>query len=300
MKYAGLLLLASLCWGSNFIVGEGLTAYASPVTLTILRYGIAALCLLPVLLVTEKRLLPRKKALLPLFLMGITGVALFNILQFTALASSSATNISIISTMNTLSIALFSAILLHERLRGAQIAAMLISTAGVLLVVTEGRLESFSFASGDAWMLLAVLVFGLYSICSRWATTFVSPMMSVCYSGLFGVLLLLPINGFQVPIHRVDAVFISSMLFLSIIATIVCMVLWGIGVQHLGATTSGLFLNFNPLFTALLAFVLFGEHLTWPQAAGSAIVIGGCAAFSLFTKKRGRLRSAPALQKRTA
>lgn len=300
MKYIGLLLLASLCWGSNFIVGEGLTPYASPVTLTILRYGIAVLCLLPIILVTEKRLLPERKALVPLLLMGITGVALFNILQFTALMSSSATNVSIISTMNTLSIALFSALLLRERLRGVQITAMLVSTAGVLLVVTDGSLAGFSFASGDMWMLAAVLVFGLYSICSRWATTMVSPMMSVCYSGLFGVLLLLPVNGFRIPVHQIDAVFIGSLLFLSIIATIVCMVLWGIGVKHLGATTSGLFLNFNPLFTALLAFVLFGEHLTWPQAAGSGIVIGGCAAFSLLTKKRGRLQSAPALQKRTA
>lgn len=77
--------------------------------------------LLPIIPVTEKCLLPGRKAIVPLFLMGMTGVALFNILQFTALSSSSATNVSIISTMNTLSIALFSALLLRERLRGAQI-----------------------------------------------------------------------------------------------------------------------------------------------------------------------------------
>ena len=48
------------------------------------------------------------------------------------------------------------------------------------------------------------------------------------------------------------------------------MVFWNIGVQQLGATTSGIFLNFNPIFTALLAFLFIGEQLSWLQGIGES------------------------------
>jgi drug/metabolite transporter (DMT)-like permease len=63
------------------------------------------------------------------------------------------------------------------------------------------------------------------------------------------------------------------------------MVLWNIGVQKLGTTTSGIFLNFNPIFTAILAFLLLGEKMTWVQGIGSCIVIIGCYLFSHFKAK---------------
>jgi len=67
------------------------------------------------------------------------------------------------------------------------------------------------------------------------------------------------------------------------------MVLWNIGVNKLGPNTSGLFLNFNPIFTAVLAFAFLGEKMTWLQAAGSAIVIAGCFLFTILKHKPGRL-----------
>ena len=60
------------------------------------------------------------------------------------------------------------------------------------------------------------------------------------------------------------------------------MVFWNIGVQKLGATTSGIFLNFNPIFTAILAFIFLGEELTWIQILGTIVVVTGCYLFSHF------------------
>ena len=75
------------------------------------------------------------------------------------------------------------------------------------------------------------------------------------------------------------------MLYTGVISTVVCMVLWNIGVQKLGATTSGIFLNFNPIFTSILAFLFLGEQMTWIQGIGSGIVILGCYLFSHFKTK---------------
>ncbi|HWO97638.1 MAG TPA: DMT family transporter [Bacillus sp. (in: firmicutes)] len=283
--YLLLLLLTSLLWGGNFVVGKSLVGHASPMTLTSLRWMIAVVCLLPIVWWKEKRILPPRDAILPLFLMGITGVVLFNLFQFCALEQTSATNVGLISTLNTISIAVFSSLFLKERINILQIFSMVLSLFGVILVLSKGKIHllvSLHFNTGDLWMVTAVCIWGIYSVCSKWATTKTSPMMSTLYSGIFGLIVLLPFNLSDFTVSHINASFIQSILYTGIISTVVCMVFWNIGVQKLGATTSGIFLNFNPIFTAILAFLLLGEQMTWIQAIGSGIVITGCYLFARF------------------
>jgi drug/metabolite transporter (DMT)-like permease len=286
--YHSLLLLTSFLWAGNFVVGKWLVGHASPMTLTSLRWMIAVLCLIPMVWMTEKKILPPPKALFPLIFMGITGVTLFNILQFIALENTSATNIGLISTLNMISIAVFSAILLKEKIRPLQTAAMGLSLFGVILVLTKGNagvLFSMQFNKGDLYMLAAVAVWGIYSVCSKRAMAFVSPMMATLYSGIFGVAILLPFNLADFTVTNINASFTYSILYTGVISTVLCFVLWNLGVKKLGATTSGLFLNFNPIFTAILAFFILGEQMIEVQLLGSVLVILGCYLFSFFKTK---------------
>ncbi|MGM0830198.1 MAG: DMT family transporter [Bacillota bacterium] len=288
MKYYYLLLLTSLLWGGNFIVGKTLVEHASPGTLTILRWAIAVVCLFPIVWWKEKKLVPPIQSILPLFFMGLTGVALFQALQFMALEKTSATNVGLISTLNMFSIAGISFIFLKEKMNAFQLLTMFISLFGVLLVLSKGNVEmvySLQFNEGDLYMLAAVVMWGIYSVCSKWAMKTVTPMMSILYSGIFGLLILLPFNLSTFRVTNVDASFVQSILYTGVISTVVCMVLWNIGVNNLGPSTSGLFLNFNPVFTALLAFAFLGEKMNVLQAVGSIIVIAGCVLFSLFKSK---------------
>ena len=159
VKYYLLLLLTSFLWGGNFIVGKTLVDHGSPITLTILRWAIAIICLVPLVWHKEKRLLPPKNAILPLLLMGITGVALFQALQFMALEKTSATSVGLISTLNMFSIAAFSFIFLKEKINTLQFMSMFVSLFGVLLVLPKGSLEllvSLQFNNGDLLMRAAV------------------------------------------------------------------------------------------------------------------------------------------------
>ncbi|WP_216831339.1 DMT family transporter [Alkalihalobacterium elongatum] len=291
--YFGLLLLTSFLWAGNFIVGKWLVGHASPMTLTMLRWAIAVLCLLPIVWKVEKKLLPSRKAVLPLALMGLTGVVLFNVLQFMALEHTSATNVGLISTLIALSIAFFSFIFLKEKLSSFQVAAMFISLFGVLLVLTNGNsqlLFSFQFNLGDVFMIGAVCIWGVYVVLSKWAMNYISPMMATLYSGIFGLLILFPFNLSDFTVTNINATFVYSILYTGAISTVVCIVLWNIGVKKLGATTAGLFLNFNPVFTVILAFLILGERMTLIQILGSVIVISGCFLFTYFKEKGYSLR----------
>ncbi|KOP78630.1 transporter [Lysinibacillus sp. FJAT-14745] len=292
--YVLLMLLTSLLWGGNFVVAKSLVDHASPLTLTSLRWLIAVAVLLPMVWWKEKRLLPSREALFPLLLMGITGVVLFNIFQFLALERTTSTNVGLISTLNTISIAFFSFVFLKEKINILQALAMLLSLFGVLLVLSKGNiglLLSFHFNLGDLWMLAAVCVWGIYSVCSKWAMKTTSPLMANLYSGIFGLLVLLPFNFRDFTVSNVNQSFILSLLYTGLISTVVCMVLWNIGIQKLGATTSGVFLNFNPIFTALLAFLFLGESISWTQGIGGLIVIIGCLLFSHFKTKTTYLKT---------
>jgi len=287
--YTSLMLFTSLMWGGNFVVGKYLVHHASPMTLTNLRWIIAAVCLLPLVWIKEKRILPPRQAVVPLVLMGATGVVLFNIFMFWALERTAATNVGLLSTLNPVSIAIFSFLLTREKIRPLQMFAMIISFVGVVVVLSKGEMErllALEFNAGDLWMLAAVAMWGLFSVCGRWAMRYVSPMMSTLYSGLFGVAMLLPFNITTFTITDFNLEFVLSILYIGVMSTVVSMVFWNIGVQKLGATAAGMFLNFNPIFTAILAFLLLGERMTWSQLAGSIIVICGCYLF-------GRFKSAP-------
>ncbi|WP_088011582.1 DMT family transporter [Gottfriedia acidiceleris] len=283
--YILLLLLTSLLWGGNFVVGKSLVGHASPMTLTTLRWGIAIIVLLPIVWWKEKKILPPRKAILPLIMMGVTGVVLFNLFQFMALEKTSATNVGLISTLNTISIALFSSLFLKERMNFLQIFSMFISFLGVILVLSKGDMNllfSMKFNLGDLWMVIAVCIWGIYSVCSRWATRLVSPMLSTLYSGIFGLVTIIPFNLSNFTLVNINGSFIFSILYTGIISTVLCMLFWNIGVQKIGATSAGIFLNFNPIFTAILAFFLLNEKMTWVQALGSIIVIVGSFLFTYF------------------
>ena len=287
--YYLLLLLTSLLWGGNFVVGKSLVTNASPVTLTTLRWVIAVVCLVPIVWWKEKAILPPRKAVVPLLLMGLTGVVLFNLFQFLALDFTTATNVGLISTLNMFSIALFSFLFLKDRINPLQLLSMIISLTGVLLVLSKGHLgmlASIDFNKGDLLMLAAVGIWGLYSVCSRWAMKYTTPLMATLYSGIIGIIVLIPFNIQDFAVTSLDRAFIQSILYTGVVSTVICMLLWNIGVQKLGATASGIFLNFNPVFTAILAFLLLGERMTWIQGAGSIIVIAGCILFTYFGKKR--------------
>ena len=294
IKYYILLLLTCLFWAGNFVVSKFLVEHASPITLTTLRWIIAVVCLVPLVWWKEKRILPPRNAILPLFLMGVTGVVLFNLLQFLALERTTATNVGLISTLNMISIAVCSVLFLKEKINLPQIFSMMFSFVGVILVLSKGKLDyllSWNFNTGDLWMIAAVCVWGIYTICSKWAMTKTSALMSTLYSAIFGLMVLLPLSVPKFTVSNINPSFLVSMLYTGVISTVVCMVLWNICVQKLGSTTSGVFLNFNPIFTSILAFLFLDERMIWMQGIGSAIVITGCYLFSYFTKKENTKRN---------
>ncbi|WP_412674963.1 DMT family transporter [Aneurinibacillus aneurinilyticus] len=284
-----LLLCTSMLWAGNFVAGKFLVGHASPMVLTDMRWMAAIVCLLPIVWWKDKKLLPPKKALWPLFLMGVTGVVLFNLFMFLALERTSADNVGLLSALNPVAIAIVSFFLLRERMTRRQVLGMIVSLFGVIVVISHGdpvRLLRLHLNVGDLYMLCAVAVWGLYSVTGRWAMKSVSPYMSTLWSGIFGVLTLLPFTATSLKVADPGPSFWFATIYVSVGATVLAMLFWNIGVQRVGGTKSGIFLNFNPIFTALLSFWLLGEAMTGVQLSGTILVICGVYLFTAIPRRK--------------
>jgi drug/metabolite transporter (DMT)-like permease len=285
--YYVLLIITSILWAGNFVAGKFMVGHAGPLVFTVLRWGIAVIFLVPLVWIKERRLLPPRQALIPLILMGVTGVVLFNGFMFMALERTSADNAGLISAMNPLAIAVASYLILKEKMTGRQVASMTLSLMGVLVVISQGqwqRLLELRLNTGDLFMLGAISMWGLYSVAGRKAMNYTSPFLSTLWSGFFGVLILLPFSLSSFTITSPDYPFWLAVLFTSVGATVAAMVFWNMGIQKLGGTKSGMFLNLNPIFTALLAYLFIGEQMNMAQLVGTALIIVGVYFFT--TTKR--------------
>jgi drug/metabolite transporter (DMT)-like permease len=291
MFYA-LLLCTSMLWAGNFVAGKFLVGHASPMMLTDMRWIAAIACLLPFVWLKEKKVIPPKQALWPLFWMGLTGVVLFNLFMFLALERTSADNVGLLSALNPVSIAIVSFFLLRERMTRRQLIGMIVSFLGVVVVISHGdvmRLLHLHLNAGDLYMLCAVASWGFYSVAGKQAMKYVSPYMSTLWAGIFGVLVLLPFTATSFTIVDPDPAFWIATVYVSVGATVIAMLFWNMGVQKVGGTKSGIFLNFNPIFTALLSFWLLGESMTVVQCIGTVLVISGVYLFTAVPRSAKRM-----------
>jgi drug/metabolite transporter (DMT)-like permease len=158
---------------SNFVLGRTLRDEVGPMMLTISRFVVAALFYAVVLgrSAVKKRLPFRHWVLLTA--MSLTGVLGFPLLLYRGLQLTTATDAVLINATGPLVTAVLAAILLKERLFPRHILGGLISFFGVALIVSGGsfeRLCQWHVNVGDLYILLAVVLWGLYSVISRWAT----------------------------------------------------------------------------------------------------------------------------------
>lgn len=299
MFYA-LLLCTSLLWAGNFVAGKFLVGHAGPLVLTEMRWVVALICLAPLVWFRERKILPPRAAVWPLFWMGMTGVVLFNWFMFMALERTSAGNVGLLSALNPVSIALVAFFLLREKMSRRQMIGMTVSLAGVLVVISRGHLESLlqlRFNTGDLFMLGAVACWGFYSFFGKKSMQYVSPYMSTLWAGVFGALVLVPFILPSPAITAPDTAFWIATAYVSVGATVIAMLFWNIGVQKVGGTKSGIFLNFNPIFTAVLSFMFLGERMTAVQLAGTVLVIGGVYLFTTISpQSRVAMRTKPEVE----
>ena len=293
-----LLALANLFWSGNWIIARALRHDIDPLTLNTWRWLIAALALAPFALpgILAQRALIRRSAGL-ITLLALTGVVLFQLLVYVGLQSTTAVNGVLFNSAAPLFFILCSWVMLRERATRGQIAGMLISFAGIVIILSHGELEQLrqiSFNRGDAWILLAMAVWGVYSVLLKRRDAALGGVLLLFLTSVAGVLLMLPLlvwsawQGSGVVLRLPAGVEIAAVLYIALAASVGAFMCWNRGVAVLGANAAGFTLHLLPAFGTLLAMLFLGERFHLFHAAGVAAILAGVVVASRTTPGRRR------------
>ena len=136
-----LLSLATIFWGIQPLCIKILIQNWTPPALTTFRYLlISTILFIIIYLRKEQKFIPPKHCIVPLILMGLTGIGINNVAQFTGLQYSSITNCTLIAATGPAITALIATIFIHERLNFIQWIGIFISFIGVIFLITKGSI----------------------------------------------------------------------------------------------------------------------------------------------------------------
>jgi drug/metabolite transporter (DMT)-like permease len=291
-RLALLLTLPPLMWAGNAVVGRMVATSVPPLLLNAMRWGIVFLLLLPL----TWRLLRHPEPLLRrwpyLTLIGVLGMGCYNALQYQALRSSSALNVTLITASMPVWMLAVGALVYRVKPTRQQLAGALLSLLGVAFVITHGqlgRLAELRFLPGDLLMLLAIFSWALYSwLLARppahmlgeekpawnWAETMMSQL-------LFGLLLATGSAGAEQLWTEQPIVWGSglaiALAYVAIGPSLIAYRCWGQGVAEAGPTLAAFFVNLTPVFAALMSAALLGEWPAWYHGLAFVLIVAGIA-----------------------
>jgi drug/metabolite transporter (DMT)-like permease len=277
-----LLALATLFWAGNWVLGRALREVFEPNALNFWRWLIAALALAPFAL---PRLRGRWGAIRRsaglLLLLSFLGAALFQSLVYTGLKTTTAVNAVLLNSSLPAFILLCSWAIEGERATRRQVAGMLVSLAGILVILSRGNpasLARLEFHPGDAIILLAMPVWGVYSVLLKRRPPELDGVAFLFVISVAGVALLLPafaVEALYAPPRWPGIEGIAAAFYVGLAASVGAFICWNRGVAVVGANAAGFTVHLLPAFGTLLAILFLGESFRPFHALGIATILAG-------------------------
>lgn len=275
------LLLTAIFWGGTFVAGRSLAQNVGPFSAAFFRFAVASILLVFITWKVEGKLaFLKKRQILPVFLLGLTGVFCYNVFFFKGLKLIEAGRAAIIIANNPIFIALFAAVFFKEKLNALKITGISISVFGAIVAISRGDVLQFlhgNLGLGEFYIFLCVASWVVFSLLGKAVMSGLSPLASVTYSSLTGTILLF------LPAYReglVNCIYYSiydwwNIFYLSFFGTVLGFVWFYEGINQIGPTKAGLFINFVPISAILLAFLILSEPLTISLLIGTLLVTTG-------------------------
>ncbi|GGO82760.1 multidrug DMT transporter permease [Marinobacterium nitratireducens] len=277
-----LLVFTVLFWVGNSVLARAIHLEFPPVTLAFTRWSLALVLILPFLIPRLRRDWPIIRAHWKIILLlGILGVACFNTLIYTGLQTTLATNATLLHSAIPVVILIISRVFLKQAVGARQWLGVGISMTGVLVLLTQARLEALlqlEFNRGDLWVLAGVIDWALYSVLLRYRPLELGAFTFFGITVLIGATaLLLPalIELYSGHMPQVTSRTLGTVLYMAVFPSILSYLCWNRGVAELGAPVAGLFIHLMPLFGLLLSVLILGERVQSFHFAGIALIFVG-------------------------
>jgi drug/metabolite transporter (DMT)-like permease len=278
-----LLSLTSLFWAGNIVLARYVAGHVPPLTLSCIRWIGSFILLWPFANAHLRKDWPALRARWPLLLvLSATGFAVNNALSYWGLQYTQALNALLIQSSGPLFVALWSLALFGVRLTVFQLAGILTSLLGVLIILLRGdfsALASIRFNAGDLMVAGALLIFGLYSALMPRRPVTHQLSLIACTIGC-GAVLLLPFSIWEYASGvtlKLDLLSLATLAYAMIFPSTLAYLFFNRGIALIGPNRAAPFFHLMPVFGSVLAILFLGERPQLFHAAGYALVLGGVA-----------------------
>ena len=277
------LTLATLFWSGNFIVGKFATLFEiPPMSLNVLRWISAWIILIPF---TYKEILQNlayiKKNILIIGFMGVMTISTFNSVVYFALNYTQVINAVLVLAAIPAATIVLSSIMKIEKTNLFQILGLVLSIIGIGSIISNGevqRILSLSFNKGDLWMIVCVLTWSLYSTLLKKHKFKFSQFTLIQLMVSVGLLFLIPQLFYEQSIGleiKFNKAFFLILFYVVAFPAIAAYYFWQKGIEIIGPNRASMFIQLMPLFSAVMAIIIFNEKFELYHFAGAAFIVSG-------------------------
>ena len=216
--------------------------------------------------------------------LGLLSVTAYNSLQYLALRSTTAINVTLIGSSAPLWMLVLGRVLWGERGHGRAWLGAAVSFGGVLVVLTGGdpqRLLALRLSPGDLLMLGATVSWSLYSWLLRRIRPAASALSFLILQTAAGLVLSVPVVGAEWGAGGLGLTWgwptLAVVLWVALGPSLLAYWCWDRGIARAGALLPIFFANLTPLFAALMSAALLGEPPRWHHGLAFVLIAGGIA-----------------------
>ena len=278
-----LLILTTLFWSGNFIVGKSASIYEiPPFSLNFYRWFFALLILFPF---TFKEIIENKKYILEniglYIVLGITSITIFNsIVYYSLYYTQVISGVLMISTIPVW-IMFIASLLKIEKTNIFQVIGVILSLTGVIFIITKADIElvkNLDFNKGDLSMVIAMFSWAIYSALLKSKTYEVSQITLLEIVIITGLIFLIPIYFIEMNLGYkiiLGIPFYLTLAYVVLFPGLASFFFWIKGISIIGANRAGIFLHLMPIFGAIMAMIIFKEKFMFYHFLGAIFIIIG-------------------------
>lgn len=268
-------------WGGNMVAVKVALTEMSPMAFNALRFIIASLTMLTILVFTEKNLGMTRREWRWLLLTGLVGNTVYQLLFINGINLSTAGNTAFMVATAPVWVAVMSSLWADEVLTTWQWRGVFISLSGAVLIIFGAGHKivlSSGTLPGDILTLAGAICWAGYTVMCRPILARRSALRVTAYAMVLGAV---PLVAMSIPHMRVqDWGSVSPtgwlmLLYGSIGALVIGYLVWGWGVRVIGSTRTAIYSNLNPVVAGVFGYVILTEPWTPMRVTGAGAVIIG-------------------------
>lgn len=277
-----LLITANVLWACSYVAAKFALRDTSVDIMLALRMIISAIILLPLLIALRKELSLTRRDIPQLVVLAAVGFVINKLLEYGGLSLTTASDVALLITSESIFTAALAWLLLHERFKPLTGIALLLGLFGVYLIVERSFIPNIPSGGGalrilgDLMVVLALIFEAFFTVRGKAMLTKHPPLLITSASIVGSVIFWIPLAGGEILLHGWHPLGLAAWLgigWMALMSTVIAYLAWFKGLANVDGSVAASTLFIQPLLGTLLAILLLHDQLLPTTIIGGILIV---------------------------